>query len=389
MDCAGYIVLGCKFERLVEAMLLSRIQRDLFDFTSQEDPEDFGPLLNFWYRANTPALSAALTAQPGLKLIVDAPSTRALEQLSQKLFLLADTIVLRDLSQELPLDLESLEPEHLTPTSNYKPGYIDEVVSQLEKLRPSPLTMSGPAPYWSSTSKTLKCGLHAAYAMDMHTRTRKEIVQWISGSGRSLLESGQLVYAPFIPSLAMEQEFIRQKVDLSAYFNTSPCFHHSTDWLTKQQLEVLFSLKFPCLDGLDLNTLYQVKQDYHDEFEAFSRLMLNSLDAVKSSVGTEQFSAEVRNIQRNLIDAGVSDVEKTFKRISALSSLRKKGMFVGLLGLNAAACFGAPELALVSGFAASGIKMVSDKVDELKEQSQLKEFKHYFLWKITNYAKRV
>lgn len=372
-----------------EATLLPRIQRDLFDFTSQEDPEDFGPLLNFWYRTNTPALSAALTAQPGLKLIVDVPSIRALEQMSKKLFLLADTIVLRGLTPEPPRDLELLEPGHLTPTSNYKPGYIDEVISQLEKLRPSPLTMSGPTPYWSSTAKTLKNGLHAAYAMDMHAGTPREIVKWISGSGRSLLESGQLVYAPFIPSLAMEQEFIRKRVDLSAYFNTSPCFHHSTDWLTRQQLEVLFSLKFPCLDGLDLNTLHQVKQDYYDEFETFSRLMLNSLDTVKSSVGTEKFAAEVRNVQRNLIDAGVSDVEKTFKKISALSSLRKKGMFVGLLGLNAAACFGAPELVLVSALAASGVKMVADKIDELKEHSQLKEFKHYFLWKVTHDANSV
>ncbi len=364
-------------------MLLPRIQRDLFDFTTQEDPEDFGPLLNFWYRANTPALSAALTAHPGLKLIVDTPSIHSLDQISKKLFLLADTIVLRGLSPEPHRSLELLEPEHLTPTSNYKPGYIDEVLPLLEKLRPSPLTISGPTPYWSSTSKTLKSGLHAAYAMDMHAGTPREIVQWISKTGRPLLESGHFVYAPFIPSLALEQEFIRQRVDLSSYFNTSPCFHHSTDWLTKQQLEILFSLKFPFFDGLDLKTLHQVKQDYRDEFESFSRLMLNSLDAVKSSVNTEKFSAEVRHVQRNFIDAGVSDVEKTFKKISALSSLRKKGMLVGLFGLNAAAYFGAPELALVSGLAASGVKMVSDKIEELKENNQLKEFKHYFLWKIS------
>jgi len=67
-------------------MLLARIQRDLFDFTSQEDPQDFGALLNFWYRANAPALSAALTAQSGLKLIIDVPSVRSLESLSKKLF---------------------------------------------------------------------------------------------------------------------------------------------------------------------------------------------------------------------------------------------------------------------------------------------------------------
>lgn len=367
-------------------MLLARIQRDLFDFTAQEDPRDFGPLLNFWYRENTPALSAALTAQPGLKLIVDMPSVRSLERMSQKLFLLADTIVLRGLSPEPPRDQALLEPEHLTPTSHYKPGYIDDAISELENLRPSPLTLNGPDPYWTSTSKTLKCGLHAAYAMDMHRGTPREIVQWISGSGRRLLESGRLAYAPFIPSLEMEHEFIRNKVDLSAYFNTSPCFHHSADWLTKQQLEVLFSLRFPCLDGLDLDTLEKVKSDYRDEFESFSRLMLNSLDTVKAAVDTDQFAAEVRNVQRNLIDAGVSDVERTFKKISSLSSLRKKGMAVGLLALNASAYFGAPELFLLSGLAASGAKMVADKIDELKEHNQLREFKHYFLWKVRHEA---
>jgi hypothetical protein len=370
-------------------MLLARIQRDLFDFTSQEDPKDFGPLMNFWYRANAPALSAAITAQPGLKLIIDAPSVGTLGQMSQKLFLLADTIVLRGLSPEPPRDLEQLEPEHLTPTANYKPGYIDEAISQLEKLRPSPLTLMGPTPYWSSTSKTLKSGLHAAYATDMHRGTPREIVRWIAGPGRPLLESGRLAYAPFIPSLEMEHEFIRQRVDLSAYFNTSPCFHHSADWLTRQQLDTLFSLRFPSLDGLDLDTLARVKQDYQDEFQAFSRLMLDSLNTVKAAVDTDQFAAEVRHIQRNVIDAGVSDVEKTFKKISALASLRKKGMTVGLLGLNAAAYFGAPELFLVSSLAASGIKMVSDKIDELKEQNQLKEFKHYFLWKLSHESKNI
>lgn len=368
-------------------MLLARIQRDLFDFTSQEDPDDFGPLLNFWYRANTNALSAALTAQPGLKLIIDAPSVRSLEQMSQKLFLLADTIVLRGLSPSQQRDLPALEPEYLAPTSAYKPGYIDDVIADLQKLRPSPLTLMRSAPYLTSTVKNLKSGLQASYAMDMHGGTPKEIVKWVSGAGRPLLETGRIVYAPFIPSLEMELEFIRKEVDLSAYFNTSPCFHHGTDWLTRHQFDTLFSLQFPCLDGLDLDTLAKVKQDYRIEFESFSRLMLDSLNTIKAAVDTEQFASEIRNVQRNMIEAGVSDVEKTYKKISAMSALRKKGVAVGLLGLSAGAYLGAPELLLVSGLAASGIKMVADKIDELKEQNQLREFKHYFLWKVTHQAK--
>lgn len=369
-------------------MLLARIQKDLFDFTQQEDPEDFGPLLNFWYRANSPALSAALVDKPGLKLIIDAPSISSLEQMTRKLFLLADTVVLRGLSPRPSRDIELLEPGHWTPTGGYKPGYFDEVIEQLKKLRPSPLTLTAPTPYWSSTSKTLKSGIPVAYAMDMSGGTPREIVQWIGGPARPLLESGNLVYAPFIPSIEMEHEFIRQNVDISAYFSASPCFHHTADWLTRQQLDALFALQIPFLESIDLDTLARIKSDYHDEFEAFSRAMLDSLNAVKDKIGTEQFSSEVRHIQRNLIDAGVSDVEKTFKKVSALFSLRKKGVFVGLLGLNAAAYLGAPELFLASGLTAAGVKIVADKIDELKEQNQLREFKSYFLWKVAREVRK-
>lgn len=306
--------------------------------------------------------------------------------MSKKLLLLADTIILRGISSDPPQGSEAAE--YLIPTQNYKPGYIDDVLPQLEKLRPSPLTLMAPTPYWSSTAKVLKSGQQAVYAIGMHGGTPLEISQWIAGYGRNLLESGQLAYAPFIPSLEMEHEFIRNNVDLSAYFNTSPCFHHSADWLGKQQLDALFSLQFPFLDGLDLDTLSKVKNDYRDEFESFSRVMLSSLNSVKAAVNTEQFASEVRNIQRNYIDAGVSDVEKTFKKIASLSSLRKKGMLVGLLGLNAAAYFGAPELFLVSGLAASGVKTVADKIEELREQNQMREFKHYFLWKVRQETKR-
>lgn len=368
-------------------MLLQRIQRDLFDFTCDEAPEDFGALMNFWYRANANTLSAALVAHRGLKLIVDAPNIRSLEQMMQKLFLLADTIVLRDLSPAQPTGADRIQPEHLVP-SVYRPGYVDDVLAQLQTLRPSSLTMMGPSPYWSSTTKTLRSGISAAFAVDMNGGTPREIVKWIAGPARSLLEAGRIVYAPFIPSLEKEKEFIRHHIDVSAYFDTSPCFHHNADWLAKQQLDVLFSLQLPFLKGLDLDTLARIKQDYHDEFEAFSRVMLDALMSVKSAVDTEQFASEVRNVQRNLIDAGLSEVDKTYKKITAMSSLRKKGMMVGLLGLNAAAFCGAPQLALVSGLAAAGVKMVADKIDELKEANQLRELKHYFLWKLRHVNER-
>jgi hypothetical protein len=155
-------------------MLLGRIQRDLFEFAKQEDPEDFGPLANFWYRANAPVVSAALTAHPGLKLIVDVPSTRSLDQLLKKLLLLADTVVLRGLTGDEAQRRAVLK--QLTPVSGYVPGYLSDVTDDLKKIRPSPLTMSPPIPYWTSTTKTLKGGLQAAYAIQMGGGAPQDII---------------------------------------------------------------------------------------------------------------------------------------------------------------------------------------------------------------------
>ncbi len=360
-------------------MLLGRIQRDLFDFTDSESDEDFGPLLNFWYRANTPAISAALTAHPGLTMIVDAPSVGSFESLLKKLFLLADTIVLRDLRGQVPE--EEAVREYLIPDSGYRPGHLDHTIEELKSLRPSLMTMSKPTPYGTSSEKVLSTGT-AHYAIEMGDGTPQEIIKWIGKRGRSHLETGRVVYAPFIPPKEMEFEFAKNGVDLPSYFNATPFFHLQHEWLSSSNLDALFSLKIPFLNGLDLETIARVKADYHDEFSSFSRVILEAIQGVTSSIGTEQFASDVHNIQRNQIDAGISDVQRTFKRIESLPSLRKKGVAIALLGLNAAAHLGAPPVALASGLAASGVKMVADMISRLKEEQELREMDYYFLWKM-------
>src|SRR5947208_2840717 len=75
--------------------LLPRIHQDLFDFIDH-DPDELGGLLEFWYRSNSEALSAALTVQSGVSLIVNVSNFQYFESLAKKLFLVADTLVLRD-----------------------------------------------------------------------------------------------------------------------------------------------------------------------------------------------------------------------------------------------------------------------------------------------------
>lgn len=362
-------------------MLLSRIQRDLFDFTDQ-DPEDFPGLVEFWYLANSEALSAALTVQPGINLILNVSSFRSFEALTKRLFLLADTLLLRD-TRDWAAD--KAEYADMPVPIKYRPGYIPEILDELSHLHPSPLSLQyRPELYWTSTMKTLNNGFQVAYAGGGHHRIPSEFVDWLRGAGKNYMMTGKVIYAPFIPPLTMELEFLKHEVSLPEQFGACSLFHQSYDWLAEDRIQALMSLKFPFLDGLDIETISKVKEDNYDSFQTFSRTLLDSITGIKSAFGTEGFAREVRSIQRNQIDAALSDVGKTLSRIKSSSALRKQGILTGLMGLNAAALIGAPETTLITGLAGGAAALVAERVAQLREQGELSDKKGYFLWKLQN-----
>lgn len=365
-------------------MLISRIQRDLFDFIDR-DPDEKEGLVEFWYRANTDALSAALTKDDGLKLIVNVESFESFEHLSKKLFLIADTLILRDTRKWTQ---EESRFETIPIPQDYLPGYYNEVIEELQLLRPSPLTfLYRPPLYWTSTTKKLNNGYVAAYAGWDYNSIPSQFVEWISGAGRSYLETGEIVYAPFIPTLEVELEFLRSGVSVPQSFNATPYFHQKYDWLNDNNLNALASLALPFLDNLDIKTIAKVKEDNYDEFRAFSRTMLDSIINLKSAIHTEDSAKELRQIQRNQIDAGLSDISKTLKRVSKMKSLRDMGVLAGLIGLEAAILLGAPGPAIASGAAAGVAALVASKIADMKERNELKDKTSYFLWKLQQTAK--
>jgi hypothetical protein len=366
-------------------VLIQRIQKDLFDFIGS-DPDEMEGLIEFWYSANSAALSAALSQSSGLNLIVNVSSFKSFEELSKKLYLVADTLILRDTRT---LGTEEQSFRFLPIPQDYKPSYLDELGETLKSIRPSPLTLSYRPPlYWTSDSKQLKNGYLVAYAGGGYNSIPREFVEWISGRGRSYLETGRMVYAPFIPPLSMELEFLKNDVFLPAYFNATPCFHQTYDWLTGDALSALLSLQFPFLDGLNIETISRVKEDHRDQFERFSRTLLNAVQGVKNSFGTERFIREVRYIQANQVDAGLNDISKTVSKIAASASLRKQGILIGLLGLNAAVLTGASPAAMATAAAGSIGAFVLDRIARMKEDGELKEQAPYFLWKLQQTAHR-
>ena len=108
-------------------MLLSRIQQDLFDFT-ERDLEDFPGLVEFWYRANSEVLSAALTAHRGLNFILNVRSFSNFETLAKRLFLVADTLILRD-TRDWASDAGGY-CDMPVPTGPYVPGFLSDTQNE-------------------------------------------------------------------------------------------------------------------------------------------------------------------------------------------------------------------------------------------------------------------
>jgi hypothetical protein len=366
------------------ASLLPRIHQDLFDFIDH-DPDELGGLLEFWYLSNSEALSAALTAQTGVSLIVNVSSFQSFESLAKKLFLIADTLVLRDTRKWTQEELGYRAIP--IPIKEYRPGYYEDLIDDLSKLRPSPLTLlHRPTLYWSSTTKKLNNGHEVSYAGWDYNSIPNEFVNWISTSGRNYMRTGQVVYAPFIPPLDWELEFLKNDINLPDYFNAAPTFHQKYDWLSTDHTKALLSLQFPFLDGLDIETISKVKEDHRDEFLTFSRTLLSSIGGIKSAFGSEGFLKEVKYIQRNQIDAGISDVEKTVRNIQARGTWQKGAILTGLVGIDIAVFLGVPVTTVVTGLAATGVAMIAAKIAQLKDQGDLKAKSPYFLWQLNQRA---
>ena len=367
-------------------MLIEKIHNDLFDFIDH-DPDEIDGLIHFWYAQNSNALSAALNNEQGLKLMVNVSEFSKFESLSKKLFLIADKIVLRDTRNYS--ENERLGGFYPIPTAEYTPSYIDQIGKQLSKLELPPLTIADQVSgFWTSDNKTLNNGYHVAYAFQQPSLIPKEFRNWIMGEGRQYMKSGNIIYAPFIPPLEWEIEFLNQNISLPETFDVTPCFHRRYDWFNEPNINTLQSIEFPYLDNIDIETLQKIKNDDHEVFTNFSRSLMNSIQKIKADITTEEFIREIKYIQRNDIDDKLDKLKTKINAISQMQSLRKKAVAVGALALNGAMFLGASEIGLVSGASASIGSMIYERVKELNDAALLKSNSSYFLYQIEESSKK-
>ncbi len=364
--------------------MLARIQQDLFDFIDP-DPQELEGLIEFWYMNNSNALSAALLNDKGYKVFVNISDFTRFEVLSKKLFLFADTIVLRDTRNLTPNNAEG-GMSIPVPKGNYKPGYFDDVIDELKNLRPSPFTfVPKPSLYGSSSEVPLNNGYDMVYAVSFspHVMIPKEFINWLTNSGKPYLKTGSIVYAPFIPPFEIEQElWNKHRIALADQFDSIPFFEED-GYFHESNIESLLSIRFPYFENLDIETISKVKEDNYDEFGNFHRSLINSIKQIKATVGTPEFVEEVKYVRRNLIDDNLAKIDQKVKKVGKMRSLRDSVILTNLVSLNAISYLGLGDLKTLIAGAAGGISaFVLEHVNRIREMGQIKENDAYFIWKL-------
>lgn len=360
--------------------MIKELNKKLLECSDLHDEENVRiGLIDEWYRYNFAHVANALTKDnDSLKLIIDLDSFDKLEQYCKKLFLLSDVLIIRNINH----CFSDRQSQYVVIPANdeiYRCSY-DINFSELPPVMLLPPENEG---MWTSSIVSLKNGISAPLAAKFHPSFPTEFYQWmLSNNGRSLLDAGRIVYAPFIPPFQMEVEFMSQGFNLPKAFNAQTCYFRDYDWLQEDKLNSLLFLKFPIMENLDFDTMNKIKEDNFDLYKAFSSDMLDTINGIKSSANTADWAKEVRYIQKHKIEENINKIEKTLKGLEHMQSLRKVGYCLTFAGLSLSTAFGFsnPYCSLVSALS-SGAK---ELIERLKEKQQLQENPYYFLWKMGN-----
>lgn len=336
-------------------------------------------LIDEWYRMNFAHVANALIKDnDSLKLIIDLDSFSHLEHYCKKLFLLADILVIRNVSA----CFQKEEGQFVTIPANaeiYRMPYeID-----FSELPPFMLVPPKNEGMWTSSTISLRNGMSAPLAAKFYPSFPNEFYQWMLGdSGRSLLYEGRIVYAPFIPSFKMEAELMSHGFNMPERFNAQTCYFRDYDWLQEDKLYSLLALKFPVMENLDFDTMNKIKEDYHDEYKAFSSDMIGSINNIKSLIGTEDWAKEIKYIQKHRIEDNINKISSTLKKSERMRTLRKAGYSLTFAGLSLSTAVGTtcPYIGLATALSTGLFELI----EKQKEKGELQENPYYFLWKMSN-----
>lgn len=350
-------------------------------------PDQRKSMATLWYVNSCVDLALAIKNMPGQKLFVNSSSIKSIENSLNKLFLLSDVVAVRDTRKFI----DNGEPGGVLEISEFPHDWqpYDRVeFLQHCKEPPPPIIRKMFSHRLASSSMTMVPALNCTVPRSLliSDQFHDDVYEWIFGSGRQFLESGQVVYAPFIPPIEVELEFIKNKLSVMDMYGGQSLFVEDFDFLDESSLLALASLKLPTFENIPLPLLGKIKIDNQDEFGNFSRAILKAVGSIKSSAGSESFVKEVRSIQRDIIDDNVQKIRRKYEQIAKMRSLSAGGVFVGTIGIGLSMIEGAAIPAITTGLAGAVTASIAHTAALIKERYGLCDNPMHFLWRVQRAA---
>ena len=355
---------------------VSRLHRELNAFRNIHAPAA-KELTTLWYSERAEDLAVVAAAHPGVKLCLNVSGFSKIDSLLKKLSLVSDLVLCRDIRPwggpgmamvPIPPDFSGLEP-----------------LPDVDPSQAPPILIRRPAGSLTLTSSQTSFG--AFVAVGQLAMFPEGTFEWLESSGRSWLESGAAMFAPFYPDLEVETEFIRQGVYPSAGVGAIPIDPSSaTGWQSDKVTAGVLRLNVPWLENASPELIQQFKADEGHAFLAFRNSLLTAIEQAQGAVGSNEFSRDLQRIQRDVLDEGVARLQELSKRLARLQSLRSAGVLVGTLATGISCMVGLPLTATIAASGASTIALVKHLIDKFEEQGKLRDDKAYFLWRLKQEA---
>ena len=347
---------------------------DLYDIKNNEGERVWSDvaLTSLWYKFASADLAAAFRQTPGLKIIVNGNDVPNWTIAAKTLFGIADAVAIRD-----------TRPTEQEVTTCGMPTWQLYNKSRIEPpAKPILLKALGENGYWSSTSEEIAGRGTLAYMLYFPQVFAENVYDWLFREGRSYQNSGRAIFAPFVPDLEIELEFLKHGISISDQLNAESLWSNQIDFLNKDQMLALATLSLPRLNGIGVDELARVREDYRDEFERFSRAILKAVTSIKASSSSEDFMKECRGIQRDIIDENVDKLTQRYKLISKMRFAGAAGITLGAIGVGISGIAGAQLPAIVSGVGGSAVAGIALAAAEYKERFGASENPMHFLWRL-------
>jgi len=206
-------------------------------------------MTNLWFHNSARDIALAFQQTDGIKLIVSSSDLNNLKSVAYKLMLVSDSIAIRD-TRSLNEDSGGVIFPEWCP---YDVEKLKQKVSKPVFIRPL-----SHFEIWSSTMLEVPGIGKYPIAMSIFQRFDDDVYEWIFGDGRKYHESGDVFYAPFIPPLDVELEFMKHGVSLSEGYGGESLYSQQYDYFDRTALTALASIDFPTLNGVNKDDLIKL-----------------------------------------------------------------------------------------------------------------------------------